>query len=221
MHLSATLQSLRQQHGYSQEELAQRLHVARQTIGKWETGQSLPDLENIFAICQLYSLPLDYLLRSDDCVSAQGPTAPAEPLISFLLQAKRSTYAAHGPEAAPLRPGSHDFVFEQEIWRYQDSYLGGNNFIGQEIVWHDQVPVWGMNYSGQVIDTPFSGDFLKNALMHVQATMPYRGPQLLQNGSWTYHCQADGMVEWFSGREDIYFENKHVYVCQFHGGKLG
>lgn len=56
------LYQLRKQKGLSQEELANRLHVSRQTISKWEIGDSAPDMENLIAISDLFEISLDELV---------------------------------------------------------------------------------------------------------------------------------------------------------------
>jgi len=50
---------LRKQNNYSQEALAEKLHVSRQAISKWERGESMPDTENLRALAKLYSVSLD------------------------------------------------------------------------------------------------------------------------------------------------------------------
>lgn len=222
MKLSDNLQLLRQQHGLSQEALADQLHVARQTISKWETGQVVPELSSLVILCDLYRISLDRLVRGDDCApcSMQANTS-ADEQIDFLLRAKRATYAGHGSEASPCRPSSHDYLFEELPWRYHDSYLGSSHFAGEEALWHNDTPVWSMNYVGRVLAEPFSGDFLKEALLRGTPQQPYRGPQLYQHGDWTYHCHTEGSFDWFSGHEEIFFGDVLVYECCFHGGKLG
>lgn len=54
--------SLRKQKGFSQEELANRLNVSRQTISKWEVGESTPDMEKLVAISDLFEVSLDELV---------------------------------------------------------------------------------------------------------------------------------------------------------------
>lgn len=56
------LYSLRKQKGLSQEELANRLNVSRQTISKWEIGDSTPDMEKLIAISTLFEVSLDELV---------------------------------------------------------------------------------------------------------------------------------------------------------------
>ena len=74
-----------------------------------------------------------------------------------------------------------------------------------------------MNYVGRVIGEPFSGDFLKEALLHVPVEMPFRGPEEYSNGDYTYQCQVIGDFEWFQGYETILFQGEIVYECYFHG----
>ena len=62
MPLEQTLWELRERAGLSQEELAQRLGVSRQAVSKWETGQSVPDVERLVALSRLYAVSVDGLL---------------------------------------------------------------------------------------------------------------------------------------------------------------
>lgn len=138
--------------------------------------------------------------------------------VEFLMRAKRATYAGKGAESAPSRPASHDLVYEEGGLKYLDTYLGGRRFSGEEAVWQNGVPVWAMNYCGRVTGEPFSGDFLKEALLHVSGETPYRGPARFEDGKYTYLCKPEGTLEWFQGREEIRFGGETVYELYFHGG---
>lgn len=223
MKISEKLQQMRRRSGFSQEQLAERLGVARQTVSKWENGQALPEVGVLLALCDLYGVSLDLLLRGEDgCAQSVAGDMPEEPdcLTAFLLRAKRSTYAAKGKEAAPSRPASHDFAYAEGNWRYIDTYLGGERFAGEEAVWREGVPVWSMNYMGRVLGGEFSGDFLKEALMRGTQDMPQRGPALYAKGAYTYHCRVDGDMDWFIGQEEILLSGRRIYECRFHGGKI-
>ena len=87
-------------------------------------------------------------------------------VIRFLIRAKQATYAGKGAETASSRPGSHDLVYRDGDWMYYDTYLGGDKFAGEEALWISGVPRWSMNYAGRVTGENFSGDFLKEALLH-------------------------------------------------------
>lgn len=62
------LYQLRKQKGLSQEELANRLNVSRQTISKWEVGDSTPDMEKLVAISDLFEISLDKLVKGEETV---------------------------------------------------------------------------------------------------------------------------------------------------------
>ncbi len=62
MEFNNKLYELRKQKGFSQEELANRLNVSRQTVSKWEVGESSPDMEKLVAIGELFDISLDELV---------------------------------------------------------------------------------------------------------------------------------------------------------------
>lgn len=62
------LYQLRKQKGLSQEELANRLNVSRQTISKWEVGDSTPDMEKLVAISDLFEISLGKLVKGEETV---------------------------------------------------------------------------------------------------------------------------------------------------------
>lgn len=62
MNMGEKLLELRKKARLSQEEAAEKLGVARQTVSKWETGQSIPDLEKTKEICGLYHIQYDFLI---------------------------------------------------------------------------------------------------------------------------------------------------------------
>ena len=72
MTLSEKLFALRRQAGLSQEELAERLGISRQAVGKWENGTATPELQKLRELARLYQITLGELL-------GDAP-APAEPL---------------------------------------------------------------------------------------------------------------------------------------------
>lgn len=62
MNFNNRLYELRKQKGLSQEELANRLNVSRQTVSKWEVGDSTPDMEKLIAMSDLFDVSLDKLV---------------------------------------------------------------------------------------------------------------------------------------------------------------
>lgn len=68
------LVSLRKLHDLSQEELADRLQVSRQTLSKYETGESLPDIERCKQLAEIFGVSLDDLVNYD--TAATGLNVP-------------------------------------------------------------------------------------------------------------------------------------------------
>lgn len=62
MDIGEKLFELRKGKGLSQEEVAEKLNVTRQTVSKWETNQSTPDFDKIMPICELYGITTEELL---------------------------------------------------------------------------------------------------------------------------------------------------------------
>ena len=65
MSLGSSLYSARKKSGLSQENVAEKLGVSRQTISKWETGETLPDIRQSKGLAQLYHMTLDELIEYD------------------------------------------------------------------------------------------------------------------------------------------------------------
>ena len=63
---------LRKQYGYTQEQIAEKLGVSRQTIAKWERGECLPDIENVIALADIYEVTIDSLVRNITADSGKG-----------------------------------------------------------------------------------------------------------------------------------------------------
>ena len=65
MSFSENLTELRKLNGFSQEELADRIGVSRQTLSKYETGESLPDIEKCKQLADVFSVSMDDLISYD------------------------------------------------------------------------------------------------------------------------------------------------------------
>jgi transcriptional regulator with XRE-family HTH domain len=62
---SENLKTLRKQKGFTQEELAARLNIVRQTVSKWEKGLSVPDAELLTRLAEILEVPVSTLLGSE------------------------------------------------------------------------------------------------------------------------------------------------------------
>ncbi|QBO36317.1 XRE family transcriptional regulator [Periweissella cryptocerci] len=65
MELAKQIKQGREQLGWSQSKLAEQLHVARQSVSKWENDQTYPDLEKLLEMSDLFGVTVDSMLRSD------------------------------------------------------------------------------------------------------------------------------------------------------------
>jgi len=151
-------------------------------------------------------------------------TLPIDILDAFLREANLSTYANKNVKKAPsLRPGSSDYHFEKGGLTYHDTYFGATKFIGEEVVYKNDKPAWGMNYYGFTVGNKISeGLFdaiLRPALMFGSGdNIPVRGPKEFINGDWKYTFNADGNLANFTGVEEISKNGKAVCRLYCHGG---
>lgn len=65
MILADKIMNLRKQNNWSQEQLAEKMGVSRQSVSKWESGMSIPDLEKILKMSALFEVSTDYLLKDE------------------------------------------------------------------------------------------------------------------------------------------------------------
>lgn len=73
MTFSEKISALRKQKGWSQEELAEKLMVTRQAVSKWESEQSMPDLDKLVQLSEALDVSTDYLLKDEQVQSAPVP----------------------------------------------------------------------------------------------------------------------------------------------------
>ncbi len=65
MEISKQIKKYRNSMGFSQEELAEKLYVSRQTISNWETGKNYPDIHSLLLLSSLFNVSLDQLIKGD------------------------------------------------------------------------------------------------------------------------------------------------------------
>ena len=146
-------------------------------------------------------------------------------LHSFTIRAKKSTYVGDGAKAPSSRSGSYDLAYAEGDWSYLDSYFGGTDFLGQEVVWFGSEPAWAMNYHGYIlrpdlIDASKAGQTLKAAL----ASEKSQG-RLIDNLEWTgqhghYVITSCGDISRFTGRETITVDGVVAYALDYQGGLI-
>lgn len=93
MEFSEKLTALRKREGLSQEQLAERLGVTRQSVSKWESGTALPELIKLISLSEMFDVSLDYLVK--DSLEEPEPaveTAPDTARLERKLDALASNY---------------------------------------------------------------------------------------------------------------------------------
>jgi len=89
---------LRKQKGWSQEELAELVDVSRQAVSKWESAQSMPDIDKLLKLSELFGVTTDYLLK-DDCTSE----TPVQTAVSESTKPLRRVTMSEAEEYIKLR----------------------------------------------------------------------------------------------------------------------
>jgi hypothetical protein len=146
-------------------------------------------------------------------------------LHDFIVRAKAATYVGDGQHVPSCRPGSHDLKFTDGNFAYHDSYFGGRDFIGEEAVYHEEKPVWAMNYYGRILNadliTPAqAGQVIKASLSRMYAEGRFLGGFEYQHEGFTYTDTSEGDLTSFRGREFINRSGETVYELLYHGGLI-
>lgn len=136
MQLKDKLQLLRKQNGYSQEQLADKVGVARQTLSKWENGQAVPELDNLISLSNLYGIAIDRMVKEDDECNIslhRNASMDINKIVDFLLVARKNTYAAENNKVDSCRINSHDYRYKDKNgFAYLDSFLAENVLPGRK-----------------------------------------------------------------------------------------
>lgn len=114
MTLAEKILSLRTARGMSQDDLAEKLEVSRQSVSKWETAQSTPDLDKIIKLADLFGVSVDQLVREGERPQPPEPPQPQtvyverrqelSPLqkLGVVMEASGAALAVIGLMGAPL-----------------------------------------------------------------------------------------------------------------------
>ncbi|AQS61882.1 hypothetical protein AGRHK599_LOCUS1110 [Rhizobium rhizogenes] len=147
-------------------------------------------------------------------------------LEEFIVQAKSATYVGGGSKSrTSTRKGSHDLTYRQGEWDYIDSYFGGTDFIGQEVIWHEGVALWAMNYYGRIlrpdmIDGTIAGRVIQASLSALYQEGRFLGDFTHHVGELVYVDTNAGEARSFTGIERIYRGDVETYRLDYHGGMI-
>lgn len=95
MNLSRRIFELRKAQGLSQEQLAEKLGVSRQSVSKWESGDSIPEIERLLQMSKVFDVTTDYLLKEGD--------ADGVPIRTEMPEMQQQTPASETKKAAIRR----------------------------------------------------------------------------------------------------------------------
>lgn len=118
--METRLSELRRAKGLSQSQLADTIHVCRQSVSDWERGASRPTRENLVLLSELYGVSVDYLLEREPQTPPEEVTQPqteeAEPLAPETEEAEPPT-EPEGTETSPeSKPGK---AIGYRLWFYR------------------------------------------------------------------------------------------------------
>lgn len=102
MILADKIMALRKKAGWSQEELAARLNISRQSVSKWEGAQSIPDMDKVVQMSRLFGVTTDFLLKDELEIEEHTQSEPMdEPPLRRVTMEEASAYLALRRAAAP------------------------------------------------------------------------------------------------------------------------
>ncbi|MBN2500915.1 MAG: hypothetical protein JXB38_09075 [Anaerolineales bacterium] len=148
-----------------------------------------------------------------------------EQLHDFIVKAKAATYVGSGEPSPACRPKSHDLGFQDGDFTYLDSYFGGQDFIGEEVVYYQGEPVWAMNYYGRILNPKLiaaaeAGAVIKESLTEMYKEGRFLGGFEYETELGKYFDTSEGEMDAFTGREWIERAGVVVYELVYHGGMI-
>jgi len=93
MTIADRIQTLRKSKGMSQEELADAAGVSRQAVSKWESEQSIPDLDKVVILSEIFEVTTDYLLKGIEPVEEKDHKTMADVIDQKVLTEKNGKRA--------------------------------------------------------------------------------------------------------------------------------
>ena len=142
-------------------------------------------------------------------------------LKNFLYDARRNTFAANAnSDGNPKLLSSVQLEFQKGDYFYRDIFFNGSTrFIGQEIIYQGDKPVWGMNYTGKQIGK-LEASFLKESLYKLVGKCRLGGSCEYKKREFKYIDQGQGIFEEFYGTEQIFLDDKNIYELKYQGGVI-
>ena len=145
-------------------------------------------------------------------------------LTKFLTSAKLNGYSSGNAYSKGKIAGTMEFLFKDGKLKYEDIYSGTVSFIGQETVFDNNIPQWGMVYYGAILDDSYDSkevyDFLRSALRTMPESLPLRGNDVFSKNKFTYKNASEGDIGHFMGYEEIEEADNVIYEMHYSGGYI-
>jgi transcriptional regulator with XRE-family HTH domain len=134
MKFADKLEKLRKTRGLSQESIAEKCHVSRQAVSKWESGNSLPDIDNLILIGELFGVSLDYLVN--DKIEEVIPLAP----INYITNSEDGIINTVLGKWCIIHFNLSDYSFYRDEWKvhivgYDNKYFFGRRILHGKLKW--------------------------------------------------------------------------------------
>jgi hypothetical protein len=168
------------------------------------------------------------LAAMNEAVGGERETTPFDNLAftQFLVEAKRNARPVTNPvQMQGAMPGAAQLQYDRGLFAYRNIFFGFERFSGQETVHYDGRPIWGMGYSGGLINH-YMWDLqpqwiyavMRAALAQVTEDLPFRGPLNYEYYGFEYSNHPLGHLAEFLGEETIKYRGSLVYHLWYVGG---
>ncbi len=140
-------------------------------------------------------------------------------LKNFIIEARRRFFADEIMLTYnPRLKGSKEFEYQKDDWTYHNiCFCGKNNFIGQELIYYNNNPVWIFQYFGNPLEKK-AEIFLKQTLFNLAGQCRFGGKYELTQKDFCYKDKGSGDIKRFCGEEKIFFGEKEIYKLKYQGG---
>ena len=190
MYFGSNLQYLRRQKdGMTQEKLAQQLGVSRQTVSKWESGETLPEIGNLLELADIFCCKLDDLLKVDMSAVAGGRVHMVT-VASF----RYAQYIMISPNA------------QQDVLTYMERWAGENGLRDRSGYIH-----WGFPYVTAEQKKRFGFQGHGAAMILPEDFVPAcQGAEICEQGTATYAV--------ITIQEDVPSSQAYLQIMEYLGG---
>ncbi|NJK46128.1 MAG: hypothetical protein HC933_19360 [Pleurocapsa sp. SU_196_0] len=146
-------------------------------------------------------------------------------ITAFIVKAKTNTWNDNRQASLSYRPGSRDLQYHEADLSYMDSYFGNVDFLGQEVVWRKNLPIWTMNYYGRILRPDLYSGAQAGTTSQIGRGQIYKwntflGKYMFVLEHSTFFTETKGDVSSFSGSEWHEINGVVVYRFDFHGGQV-